>query len=331
MDDLNEHEGYSTTRLLSTVQPLVSIHPRNTISKQLTLREGEGRLGEGGLRISGRFKYSYIKKHNNVFIPTESITNNIVEVTLDRDYEELPLITVITVVFNGVKHLDETIKSVIEQTYINLEYIIIDGGSTDGTVDVIRKYEHAIDYWVSEKDLGIYDAMNKAINLAKGDWIYFLGGDDTLIDKHIVSELFDSNSNTLAHPMLIFGKVISDKGKIIKSRLDKKILLHNTLHHQSCFYSKKLFEDFRYNASLKILSDYEINLKAYIKKYQISKVEQIIAMCRDDGISTSKENNSIFVKETNLIRAKYVGRITNFFMQRIFIIKNYIHNAIRHT
>ena len=89
-----------------------------------------------------------------------------------------PLLTVITVVFNGAATLGHTIRSVIEQTYDNIEHIIIDGGSTDATLDILRKYDDNIDYWVSEKDAGIYDAMNKGIALAKGDYIGMLNADD---------------------------------------------------------------------------------------------------------------------------------------------------------
>jgi hypothetical protein len=99
----------------------------------LFLPEGENRQGEGGLRIKGYFKKSLDNK---------------------------PSISIITVVYNGEKYLEETIKSVITQTYDNVEYIIIDGGSTDGTLDIIKKYEDYIDYWVSEKDGGMYNAIN---------------------------------------------------------------------------------------------------------------------------------------------------------------------------
>ena len=92
--------------------------------------------------------------------------------------EGKPLISVITVVYNGEKYLEETIQSIINQTYDNVEYIIIDGGSTDGTVDIIKKYEDRIDYWVSEKDKGISDAFNKGVKVAKGDYINFQGDGD---------------------------------------------------------------------------------------------------------------------------------------------------------
>lgn len=89
-----------------------------------------------------------------------------------------PLITVITVIFNGADTIEQTIRSVIGQGYRNVEYIVIDGGSTDGSQQIIKKYEEAIDYWVSEKDAGIYDAMNKGIALARGDYIGMLNADD---------------------------------------------------------------------------------------------------------------------------------------------------------
>ena len=91
-----------------------------------------------------------------------------------------PLISVIIVVLNGEKYLEQSILSVIKQTYVNVEIIIIDGGSTDKTVDIIRKYENSIDFWISDKDSGIYNAMNKGIRLSTGDFIGFVGSDDYL-------------------------------------------------------------------------------------------------------------------------------------------------------
>lgn len=96
-----------------------------------------------------------------------------------------PLITVITVVFNGAATLETTIKSVVGQTYDNVEYIIIDGASTDGTLSIIEQYENAIDYWVSEPDCGIYDAFNKAIDVAHGDYYVIVGSDDELFNDAI--------------------------------------------------------------------------------------------------------------------------------------------------
>lgn len=112
-----------------------------------------------------------------------------------RDYSKCtedvnkPLISIITVVFNGAEHIEKTIFSIIEQNYDNFEYIIIDGGSTDGTVDIIRRHESNIDYWVSELDSGIYDAMNKAQRLASGNFLWFINAGDEIADKYILKDL----------------------------------------------------------------------------------------------------------------------------------------------
>lgn len=95
-------------------------------------------------------------------------------------------ISIITVSYNAAKTIEQTIQSVVNQTYDNIEYIIIDGGSTDGTVDIIKKYEDKIAYWVSEPDKGIYDAMNKGILKASGEYIYFLGADDWLYNESVM-------------------------------------------------------------------------------------------------------------------------------------------------
>lgn len=142
---------FSTTRLVTREQPIIENRPEDKFETVLFLHEGENRTGQGGLRTQGLFK---------------------------RSLPDKPLITVITVVLNGAKHLEETILSVLNQTYNNVEYIVIDGGSTDGTLDIIRKYEHAIDYWVSEKDEGIYDAMNKGIQVSTGHVLGFPNADD---------------------------------------------------------------------------------------------------------------------------------------------------------
>ena len=96
--------------------------------------------------------------------------------------KKIPLVTIVTSVFNGGHLLENTIKSIISQTYSNIEYIIIDGGSKDQTIDIIKKYDANIDYWISEPDDGIYFAWNKALQRATGDWIAFIGADD--IYKH---------------------------------------------------------------------------------------------------------------------------------------------------
>ncbi len=171
-------KDYSTTKLLSKEKPIVEKSPEDKFETILSLPVGENRNGEGGLRIKGYFKHSYKLINGQWWIidrlgnPLEEVKNS--NSIVDSSFTNLPLVTVITVVLNGMGYLEKTIQSVINQTYPNVEYIIIDGGSTDGTLDIIKKYEDQISYWVSEQDNGIYDAMNKGIDVATGDYIQFL-------------------------------------------------------------------------------------------------------------------------------------------------------------
>ena len=251
-------------------------------------------------------------------------THEIPKNTEDKFMIFLPLITVITVVFNGVKTIEETIQSVVNQTYPNIEYIIIDGGSTDGTQDIIKKYGGVIDYWVSEPDNGIYDAMNKGIDLSKGDWILFLNSDDKFSNNNIFKSIF---SNFIEkETMLVFGNIYYNSGKFVKSSLNKKILIHNTVHHQASFYNKLLFYNFRYDLNYKIVSDYELNLIIYLKKYRTKHINNIISYCNDGGVSRASFYKAHF--EMALIRRKYFNFIINILIDTVLIFKIFLYKFI---
>lgn len=116
------------------------------------------------------------------------------------------LISVVTVCYNAADTIEKTMLSVLNQTYHDIEYIIIDGGSTDGTVEIIRKYADRIAYWVSEPDKGIYDAMNKGIKVATGEWINFMNAGDEFVDANVLDKLFFAK--TVANVDVIYGNTL---------------------------------------------------------------------------------------------------------------------------
>jgi putative colanic acid biosynthesis glycosyltransferase len=234
-----------------------------------------------------------------------------------------PLISIITVVRNGEKYLEETIKSVISQTYANVEYILIDGSSTDKTLDIIKKYEDTIAFWMSEPDKGIYDAMNKGIDLSTGEWVYFLGSDDKLDNLYTIDNI---NKFLNEEFSIVFGNIKYTNNKIVKSKFSLKTLLHNTIHHQSAFYNKELFKNWRYDYSLKLISDYELNLKIYLNKNRFVYLNKIIAICNNEGESRSLLKRAF--DETNLIRGKYLNLEYNYILSIIYYFKYKVTNAL---
>ncbi|MBE0471779.1 MAG: glycosyltransferase [Methyloprofundus sp.] len=274
------------------IPPVIVNNLEDKFESVLFLPKNSERKAEGGLRTQGYFKHTQTDK---------------------------PLISVITVVFNGEQYLEQTINSVIGQTYDNVEYIIIDGGSTDGTLDIIRRYEGAIDYWVSEGDEGIYDAMNKGISVAQGRWLFFLGADDYVCSNEIFSLI---SSDIKSEVMLFYGNIKYSSGNFFNSSIGFKTNFINTCHHQSSFYNSYLFRFFRYNTEYKIVSDYELNYFIFNKKIKKQKVNEIIAICSDKGISHLGDTiNDYF--DMFKIRSNYISAALNIFFLFVGMINFY--------
>jgi len=207
------------------------------------------------------------------------------------------LISVIIPTFNSAKVISQAIQSFIDQKFAGCELIIIDGGSSDATIDILKSYMHHISYLISEPDNGLYDAMNKGIDKANGEWLYFLGSDD-----QILNSVFDNLSHHLKQDFkLVYGNVIYDNGHQMYSQFNNRMILENTLHHQSAFYHHSLFSSFRYDSSLKVVADYELNLRAYLNKVHSLKVNRTIAKCGSSGVSSLLVSD-----ETNTVRSRYI-------------------------
>jgi glycosyltransferase involved in cell wall biosynthesis len=180
-----------------------------------------------------------------------------------------PLVSIITATFNAENDLEACIKSVISQSYINLEFIIVDGGSTDGTLEIIKKYKNFISISISEKDKGIYDAWNKGLKLANGDWIAFLGADDLYMPDAIQNYINHLNTLDYSNLDIISSKIMLVNENDSKLRVIGKewkwalFRRYMCTAHVGSLHSKSFFEKYgSYNINYKIVGDYEILLRA---------------------------------------------------------------------
>ena len=254
-------ERYSTTKLLTKKKPEIVKNGEGKFQSVLFLPEAEGRKGEGGLRAKGYFK---------------------------KSYEDKPLVSIVTVVYNGEKFLEETIQSVISQTYENVEYIIIDGGSTDGTLDIIKRYEDKIDYWISEKDKGIYDAMNKGIDVASGEIIGLINADDwyekdtinTVIKNYSGDKNFDIFHGNLNY--------INKSEKIYKPNFShRKMLLQGmSLYHPTCFVKRSVYEEEKFDTNYQLVADYKLIFSMMLKGKKFCYIDKVLANMRAGGAGT---------------------------------------------
>lgn len=214
-----------------------------------------------------------------------------------------PLISIITVCKNSEKTIENTIKSVLNQTYKNFEYIIVDGASSDNTLKIIQSYVDKFDQFgvtlkhISKPDNGIYDAMNRGIKMARGDWISFLGSDDSYVHTALetYSKYLDVNFDLVYSDVEIIGKKIM-KGYWNWNTFRRKM----TIPHVGAMHNMRYFQEMGlYNAHYKVAGDYELLLRAK-KNLKTQRIEQILLKMSPNGIS----NNSIKLvyKETSLAK-----------------------------
>jgi glycosyltransferase involved in cell wall biosynthesis len=200
-----------------------------------------------------------------------------------------PLISVITVVYNGAEFIESAIKSVLTQSYQNIEYIIVDGNSNDNTLEIIKQYDEQIDYWLSEKDNGIYDAMNKGISLCTGDYIGILNADDyyALDTCDDIKKAIINNSEI----DIFHGNVqhISLKGEslfLARPKHESMLKSGMVLRHPSCFVSRQWYESQGgYDVNLKIASDYKFLYSSYRNGARFKKLNLCTTFMREGGVS----------------------------------------------
>lgn len=218
-----------------------------------------------------------------------------------------PKISIIIPAYNSRRTLEAALSSIRTQSYAAHEILVIDGGSSDGTVEIIKANQDIITYWVSERDGGVYDAINKGIRNATGEWIYVLGSDDVLAS----SDLLESIAVNLTEEIsLVFGSIrnVNVKHSLVPdvhmSSMTSGLYLRNTLHQQSAFYRKDLFEMEMFDTSLKVLADYDFHLWLFIQKVPFKKIDVMVAECEASGLS-KQFNRALYQEEFHLKRKRF--------------------------
>ena len=202
-------------------------------------------------------------------------------------------LSIITVNLNNKDGLQKTIESVISQTYKDFEWIVIDGGSTDGSKELIEKHSNYISYWVSEPDKGIYNAMNKGIRAAKGEYLQFLNSGDFLMNSTVLEDFFSQGYNSdIMYGYVarnIEGKVQNLSGFLSKDNISLIDLYYQTIPHQGSFFKASLFEQFGlYNENLKIVADREFYIKTIIYgNVSVKFIPITVSFFEDGGISST--------------------------------------------
>lgn len=210
-------------------------------------------------------------------------------------------VSIVIVTFNAEKDLQKSLDSIRMQEYPLLEVVIADGASKDGTLDIIKKNQDLITTWVSEKDSGIYNAMNKAVKLTTGNWIYFLGADDVLLPE------FSEMARVLKDQHTIYyGSVYKNARKYlgyVSPYYQAKI----GIGHQAMIYPKTVFEKYEYDEKYWISADHHLNMKCYADpEFKFEFVDYIIADYNSTGIS-GVQKDVLFTKHQSKLILKHFG------------------------
>jgi glycosyltransferase involved in cell wall biosynthesis len=204
---------------------------------------------------------------------------------------KLPLVSIITVVYNGEAYLEQTIDSVLNQSYKNIEYIIVDGGSTDGTLDILKKYGDKITKWISEPDKGLYDAMNKGIGMTNGALIGMINSDDWY-ELDAVEQMVDAYNNNPTKTIFHADRydVEEDGSRKVRKFHPSAFKLKYygmTYNHPSMFITPGEYEKHLYNTKLRSMSDFQFVLEAYLRDEEtLFYLDNAIVNYRLDGISS---------------------------------------------
>lgn len=226
------------------------------------------------------------------------------------------------VTYNAKQTLEDTLLSIINQKYLNKEIIIIDGKSSDDTHIIISKYIDNIQYYISETDDGIYDAMNKALMQASGNYLIFLGADDIFLSNDVLSMVATYIKD---EKYIYYGSVIRKiRNDVYCKKYNKFKLAVKNICHQAIFYPYDVYKDYHYNLKYKIFADYAYNLNLYSKKH-FEYIPILICLYNDSG-SSATIRDLFFEHDSADMIIKNLGYLPYFYSVVYHFLRNFIKN-----
>jgi glycosyltransferase involved in cell wall biosynthesis len=210
------------------------------------------------------------------------------------------LVSVVCVTLNAAKNLPFLIKSVRDHKTDLIEFVIVDGKSNDGTLDLLKENEDVIDFWISKPDEGIYDAMNRALNYIRGKWVIFLGADDLLLEG------FEKAVDKLEDPLTIYYGNVLWHGKPFSKIYDDYYLTKLNICHQIIFYPRAVFMQYNFNLQYPVYADYHLNLRCWNdRRFKFAHINHFISYFHHGGFS-SYTKDPAFETDRNMLFRKYL-------------------------
>lgn len=212
-----------------------------------------------------------------------------------------PLLSIVTVVLNGAETLERAFKSVFDQGFDDLDYVVVDGGSTDGSLDIIRRYQARLGHWRSEPDDGLYDAMNKGVRAARGRWIFFLGADDVLVGRlaDIARLLTDERT-------VYYGDVyMPRRQRVYDGAFSAYKIMFSNICQQAIFYPRRAFESRAFDTRYRLWADHAFNIACYgDPRLRFAYIGRLVCVYNDhSGASAHTADEKFQADRASLIRA----------------------------
>lgn len=240
-----------------------------------------------------------------------------------------PIFSIITITYNASEWLERTVVSVLSQSYPNIEYIIIDGASTDGTVDIIKQYASGVSYWVSEPDRGLYDAMNKGLRQATGDYVWFVNAGDTVCTSDTVQRIAAALEKKKRLPDVIYGEtmIVDGAGRSLGMRRLKaperltwrSFRMGMLVCHQS-FISKRGIAPL-YNTDYRLVADFDWCIQCLKRSKYIYNTHMTLSNFLEEGLSSTQRKASL--KERYRVMCKYYGTFVTALLHGWFAVRFY--------